>query len=193
MSLMDALLLDPYGVDLSRGEVWIAARTDGVAGSGTQNDPYDGSTQAKFDALLNVTLNYHPNTRIHLGPGTFQTSGFCNTTLSGVLPETGWKIIGSGMDITVLKLVGMALDNSVTAAIGNNAFLDTFEVWDLPIDCNVSGQTTQKVVCNAINVTGAHIRLRRVRVINWGSQSQILTSTPPNPPLQIECFPLIGT
>src|SRR3974390_1148251 len=100
MSLTDALLLDPYGIDLSRAEVWIAVRTDGVAGGGTQNDPYDGSTQAKFDALLNVALYYHPNTRIHLGPGTFQTSGFSITTLSGVALETGWKIIGSGMEVT---------------------------------------------------------------------------------------------
>jgi len=39
MSLTEALLLDPYPF-----EVWIAARTDGVKGSGTQADPYDGST-----------------------------------------------------------------------------------------------------------------------------------------------------
>ena len=39
MSLMDAFLLDPLAVD-----VWIALRTDGAVGSGTQDDPYDGST-----------------------------------------------------------------------------------------------------------------------------------------------------
>jgi hypothetical protein len=39
MSLLDALLLDPYRIN-----VWIAYRTDVVNGSGTQNDPYDGST-----------------------------------------------------------------------------------------------------------------------------------------------------
>ena len=52
MSLIDAFLLNPYGVDLSRGEVWIAVRTDGAMGSVTRNDPYDGSTQVKFVALL---------------------------------------------------------------------------------------------------------------------------------------------
>jgi len=41
MSLMDELLLDPYPLD-----VWIAARTDGVVGSGSEDDPYDGSTKA---------------------------------------------------------------------------------------------------------------------------------------------------
>jgi len=39
MSLLDALLLDPYRIN-----VWIAYRTDGVKGSGKQNDPYGGST-----------------------------------------------------------------------------------------------------------------------------------------------------
>src|SRR5437899_5908058 len=39
MSLTEALLLDPYPF-----EVWIAARTDGVRGSGTQADPWNGSS-----------------------------------------------------------------------------------------------------------------------------------------------------
>jgi hypothetical protein len=48
MSLLDALFLDPYRIN-----VWIAYRTDGVKGSGTQNDPYDGSTS--FAAAVSVT------------------------------------------------------------------------------------------------------------------------------------------
>ncbi len=41
MSLLDALLLEP---PKSEREVWIALRTDGQLGSGTQADPWDGST-----------------------------------------------------------------------------------------------------------------------------------------------------
>lgn len=37
MSLTDAFLLEPYPF-----EIWIASRTDGVKGSGTASDPYDG-------------------------------------------------------------------------------------------------------------------------------------------------------
>src|ERR1041384_7891125 len=33
-------------------DVWIAVRTDGQPGTGTQDDPYDGSTPEKFDALM---------------------------------------------------------------------------------------------------------------------------------------------
>jgi hypothetical protein len=49
MSLLEALLLDPV-----RMNVWVAARTDGVAGTGTQGDPFDGSTQAKFDGVMHA-------------------------------------------------------------------------------------------------------------------------------------------
>lgn len=37
MSLTDAFLLEPYPF-----EIWISARTDGIKGSGTASDPYDG-------------------------------------------------------------------------------------------------------------------------------------------------------
>lgn len=72
MSLLDALLLDPAPFD-----IWIAARTDGVNGSGTLNDPYDGSTQARFDAIMKaITIQTESNpVTIHLGPGTFETNG----------------------------------------------------------------------------------------------------------------------
>lgn len=50
MSLLGALLLDPAPFN-----VWITIRTDGLKGSGTICDPYDGSTQARFDAAM-VTL-----------------------------------------------------------------------------------------------------------------------------------------
>ena len=68
MSLLDALLLDPYRIN-----IWIALRSDGVKGSGTQNDPYDGSTATRLDTILNTLV---ANTRIHFGPGTFQINGF---------------------------------------------------------------------------------------------------------------------
>jgi len=180
MSLLEALLLDPL-----RMNVWIAARPDGVAGTGTQNDPFDGSTQAKFDPIMNAlpvpvvsitfstttatvtainhgfsntnsvviagatgsdaqyyngtftisnvttntfqyTLSHQPGANaqgaiscrlsnsivplpisppiaVRLGPGTFQTSGYSDITL-GWQPRAGMKIVGSGMDATILQL-----------------------------------------------------------------------------------------
>ncbi len=48
MALLDALLLDPCRMDVCIS----ATRSDGAAGSGTQSDPYDGSTRARFDAAM---------------------------------------------------------------------------------------------------------------------------------------------
>jgi hypothetical protein len=94
MPLLDALLLDPY-----RMNVWIAARTDGVTGTGTHNDPYDGSTQAKFDALMNgVRSNIGNNTCVHLGPGTFYTNGYADGVSGGWQAKPAMKIVGCGMD-----------------------------------------------------------------------------------------------
>jgi hypothetical protein len=79
MSLLEALLLDPVRI-----HVWIAQRSDGIAGSGTQTDPYDGSTLAKFDALMSgMALN----TCVHLGPGEFETAGYYSSASAS--PATG--------------------------------------------------------------------------------------------------------
>lgn len=92
MSLSDSLLLDAARLD-----VWIALRTDGVKGSGTESDPYDGSTAGKFDVLMH---SLPANTAVHIGPGVFETRGS-----AGWQPKSGQRIVGSGMDVTVLRLV----------------------------------------------------------------------------------------
>ncbi len=79
MSLLDSLLLDPH-----RFNVWVAARTDGIKGSGTITDPYDGSTAAKFDTLMNSLAEF---TCVNLGPGLFLTQG-CADGVSG-----GWQVL----------------------------------------------------------------------------------------------------
>ena len=46
-SLIDTLLLEPFPL-----EVFIAYRMDSIKGDGTMNSPFDGSSAAKFDALM---------------------------------------------------------------------------------------------------------------------------------------------
>jgi len=184
MSLLDSLLLDPPRLD-----VWIAVRTDGVAGTGTESDPYDGSTQVKFDALMNSFAAY---TTIHLGPGTFETRGYSNVALGGGhptwQPKAGMKILGSGIDVTYLKIVNAGSYNNTTlenglyfaigATLGN--VVDYFEVSDLTIDSNMAGQPVTPglgyahLACGAIRVTGSYVRIRRVKAINWGTQTEVL-------------------
>jgi len=69
LSLLDeaiAQLTDP-----EQG-IWVAIRTDGAAGSGTRDDPFDGSTPDSFDAVMRSAPE---NARILFGPGVFSTRG----------------------------------------------------------------------------------------------------------------------
>ena len=72
MSLTDALLLDPAPFEL-----WISKRTDGIKGCGTISDPFNGSTQAMFDGIMQEMATEFAGqmVAIHLGPGEFETKG----------------------------------------------------------------------------------------------------------------------
>ncbi len=276
MSLLDALLLDPPPFD-----VWIALRTDGTKGSGTQSDPYDGSrlpgsplplasltnsgrevtanfavgsylegdavtiahagtgwdgsyaiysvtaTAFKFwlaaapagPAAANATaskltfrfddrmrdLTALPNTimRIHIGPGTFETRGYAGAASGGKRPQIwqpkkGMNFIGSGIDVTILKIVFADVQGGNYYAISGdyNNLLDYVVVQDLTVDCNLtvppsvpgqpyllgqplSGPTVAtpggfdyaNVTCSAISLVGSYTRIRRVKAINWGAQT----------------------
>ena len=262
MSLLDSLLLDPPRLDL-----WIAVRTDGVRGSGTESDPFNGSPRQepaisvssltnssdpsgreatvttgtnhgyadgdvvtiagatgagaqyyngafviygaatntfKYWMLVNpggtatgaitcartffdeIIGNVAANTTIHLGLGIFQTKGFSQEA-GGWQPKTGQKIVGSGMDVTILKIVCtkfVAPSGTIYLAIGTqiDGNIDGFEASDFTVDCNLGGQAIGKysfapVRCGAISVGGNHCRIRRVRAINFGTQT-----------VGIECF-----
>jgi hypothetical protein len=153
MSLTDSLLLDPYPFD-----VWIAQRSDGLKGSGTLNDPYDGSTQARFDSVMS---GLSANTRVHLGPGTFVTNGYSDEVTPGWQIQAGMKIVGSGMDVTTLQIANrqtgstsarvVAVGHALTAGSPSHANLVDFaEVSDLTIDCNLGAQTGTAIACGAV-------------------------------------------
>jgi hypothetical protein len=242
MSLLDALLLDPYQIN-----VWIAYRTDGVKGSGTQNDPWDGSTYFaapvtisglvntgleatattsvahgysandvvtvdvqtnpagwsgtfliytvtsttfkylmnnllgggtpsgmsaskalssgssffRFDGIMNTLV---ANTCVHLGPTTanrpFLTKGFKVEGALGLSVKPAMKIVGSGIDVTTLRLVGQA---GMCYAIGHDfaaGMVDYFEISDLSIDCNQMVPTgLGNASCGAVRVMGNHARV----------------------------------
>ena len=82
MSLLDAFVESevvepaPLGNSQVRRQVFIAIRNDGARGSGTESDPYNGSTDGLLDELLaNVDLVVLHMT-IRFGPGLFQTKGW---------------------------------------------------------------------------------------------------------------------
>jgi hypothetical protein len=170
MGLTDALLLDSYAFN-----VWIALRTDGVKGTGTASDPFDGSTEARFDAVMN---SLPVNTKVHLGPGTFSTRGYADGVSGGWQPKPGMKIVGAGIDVTVLKLAAMQTSNAQFYAIGHDLvsggqanLMDSVELSDLTIDCNVGGQGGTNVACGAVRLMGNHVRIQRVKARKWGANA----------------------
>lgn len=172
--MIDSLLLEEPLHALPDGrpgrEVWIAARTDGVKGSGTETDPYDGSTAARFDALMQ---SIPANTTVHLGPGTFETKG---SGPGGWAPKSGQKLFGSGMEVTILRLVNATSGGYRAIHSDYPNLFTSFEAADLTVDCNLGGQTVEgydfaPVACGAISMAGRHIRLRRIRAINFGTQT----------------------
>jgi len=128
-----------------------------------------------------------------LGPGEFLTRGNASQIPNiGWTIQEGWKIVGSGIDVTTLKVVGAT--DKVNNASGTNVatFLylgigqrfydqraDYAEVSDLTVDCNLPG--SPGVAIGAVGLSGSHTRIRRVRSINFGTQHP-----------DVECFVLVA-
>ena len=142
----------------------------------------------RFDELMRSAA---ANSIIHIGSGTFETRGSCSlykdeAPAVGFRVRNAQKLRGSGMDATVLRLVHAFDPYNATVAVANDSSLAShIEVSDFTVDCNLPGQPvpagigTAPVTCAAAGLSGEYHRLRRIRAINWGSQS-----------LQSECFVL---
>ena len=117
-------------------EIWITVRTDGKPGTGTLGDPLDGSTQEKFDSVMNrlYTTN-QKNLTIHLGVGTFRTLGsyvyVAYNATPGWIADDGWKILGAGMGNTIVKLSGFTyLDpGRIDVAVQDGVWTTKADLW----------------------------------------------------------------
>jgi hypothetical protein len=145
-------------------EFWISTVVqtnggNGVYGSGTLDCPYDGSTQAKFDAAM---YNLPTNTTIHLLAGKYQTVGGDGGGNSQCL-KSGQKIMGSGIDNTIVQLVTNA---EVRYVVANSLFgCPNIEVADLTLDCNYT-TALGAVSRGGLLLYGTGLVARRVKVIN---------------------------
>jgi hypothetical protein len=156
-------------------EIWIAVRADGLPGTGTQADPYDGSTVDKFDALM-YGFRYASNLGVHLGPGVFRSAA---THLWYVRP--GWVVEGTGMYTTTVQLAGDAstLSGAVCFRSDPNMSTDNVMITNLTIDSNwpelsqtappgAGGEKNFKAT--AVALFGSNNLLDHVRSINeYGS------------------------
>jgi hypothetical protein len=197
MNLLDALiedqlLLPPMLVGSEqRREVWITIRTDGATGDGSKETPYNGSSVDRFDDLMR-SIRITTNMTIRLGPGVFQTRGGDGGGFTGVWrPQSGQRIIGSGMHATTLQLIDAGTTPSSQGKgqtmVGSNFPVNNFEISDLTLHCNFARQINpyhapadpEPPPYNNVMLAGVGLvgRNNRVRVINFGTGSSL------------ECFP----
>src|SRR5438477_6258368 len=98
-SLIDSLLLESDSF-----EIWVGkAATGPLSGSGSISDPYLVSSAIDFDNLL---ASFSPYSTIHLAPGTYTTQGHSDGLTTGWSPRRGQRIVGAGVDATLIQLVG---------------------------------------------------------------------------------------
>jgi hypothetical protein len=159
--------------------IYLAVRTDGIAGTGTASDPFDASTAVKYDQLL---ATYSQNTIFNYAPGTYQTRGWHYRTRRSA--GTNCQHFGAGVDQTVIKLVGASdlTQDGVIFATDYDATADGFEVQNLTLDCNVLGNpkfTNGLGATAAICTTGSNILIRGIKVIGFGTSR-----------VGAECFPV---
>ena len=147
-------------------EFWISTNATGniFPNGGTLNSPLDGSTEATFDTNMN-SLPAH--SLVHILAGTYQTYGN-----DGWAVKTGDKIVGSGIDVTVLQLVtNTPSPYELCYVIASSysyqvlPFVTNVEVSDLTCDCNYA--PGEPVTTPAgVDLDGTFNAVRRVKVIH---------------------------
>jgi hypothetical protein len=150
-------------------DVYLAVRQDGHRGSGSAQDPFNASTPDKYDQLL---ATYSQNTVFHYAAGTYHTRGWHYRTRRSA--GTNCKHYGSGIDRTVIQLVDAndPTQDGVIFGSDYDATADGFEVQNLTMDCNASGNpkfTNHLGAVGAISTNGSNILIRGIKVIGFGT------------------------
>jgi hypothetical protein len=164
--------------------VYLSARTDGVAGSGTLADPYDVSTPNKWES----TFKSLPNgciVRLLAGEYSIRGTNF-NDQNDPVYPD-GISIIGEGINQTIITVTELPSNSSggyIAFLIGGynqgnygNPYVTTLRqknciVSDLTIDCNWQNLRMPSAVSGAIFLDGSeNCAVKRCRIINFGGDN----------------------
>jgi hypothetical protein len=143
-------------------EFWISTNASG-ANLGTLDNPFNAPTAAAFDQIMNGSYSsiIPPNSTIHLMAGIYYTDG------TGLL-KSGWRVLGSGIDITIIRLETNGI-NGIVFGCNTGIILTNFELCDLTVDGNQTGTPTKDV--DGVELLGGDIAIRRIKVINVGSYS----------------------
>lgn len=166
--------------------VFIANRTDGLAGVGTIADPRDGSTPDKFSAVMNSIPEYSD---IVVLPGSYNIYGWSYAFPSRSFTlKQGQRIRGCGMERSTLKLVGAEnttdaryfMLHSPTTVMAGIQYVNEIEVGDMTLDLNMGGQIYPAVMMSACHLWGNNHRIHHVKVKNFGNKLGDHNSTAEN-------------
>jgi hypothetical protein len=162
--LLMLLLVQTASAIQLTNEFWISTNTP-TANLGTLADPFDGSTATTFDLAMS---NMPPNSVMHILAGTYQTKGWNPCLPWGWRLKTGQKILGSGIDVTIIQEVAnvgccahvMSTSNTCS---GVGFSCSNIEISDLTVDCNFNTNS------HGILLHGTTHAIRRVKLINAAS------------------------
>jgi hypothetical protein len=155
-------------------EVWISDREiddggDGKDGIGTKENPFNGGTRAKFDAIITGYKNAGTtHITFHLPDGTFYTNGGWGGVWT-LLDD--WHFVGAGIDRTIIiQVPGTGDYNGAVfqhAASNNNQSVE-----ELTIACayfQSYGDYSDQTTFSGIQISGAGSYVRNVKVTGSGS------------------------
>lgn len=186
---------DAERAKLGWGEVvYLACRTDGIAGSGTQADPYDASTAEKFDHLMAdfYTVYAGRALTLRLAPGIFQTA-----SRDSYGPNRGsnfgaqhwlhknWVLQGSGMYLTEIRNVnpdgnGVTMFNSAGGTWGGPGDDGGITISDVTLNPQMSVFMSRTMDTTTITADGSSASgTKRDREWNAGTQIRITNATNP--------------
>lgn len=172
--------------------VYIAPRTDGIAGTGTILDPYDVSTPAKWKSVF-LAIPSYSTVRLLSGQYNIQHS----TYQEAPYYPAGISIIGDGIGKTIVtgtlapatnpsgsQWYLIAIDGERDGNNGNPYATiprqKSCVVSDMTIDCNWQNLKVINSKCQAVNITGTENNvIRRVRAINFGGHGASLNEAFP--------------
>jgi hypothetical protein len=179
-------------------EFFLAIRTDGppdgndmgiipvILGDGTRENPFDASTARRFNRIISLNKGAAGKVVFRLGPGLFRTTGTDNLGLTASPPlvlRSGTRFVGAGMFNTIIRLATIKVPTDPTfrniGGIVSEGLQDNIEISDLTIDCDLEHQPStpgldfSRICLGAIFLTGNNNRIRRVRLINFGTRTPI--------------------
>jgi hypothetical protein len=158
------LMASPAGAQITNNsEFWISTNATGnllsSGAPGNITSPLDGSSQANFDANMDALPQ---NSTIHVMAGLYPTHG--------ISLRSGIKVLGSGIDVTILQLPSVAIDNSLVIGSAGQAGISTtnIEISDLTCDGNYTSGTA---TISGVSLEGTKHAIRRVKVENLARMS----------------------